>query len=73
MKPSRHSPSKNIGLAMRLGVQLVTTTLVGALLGYFLDKLFDTKPWLMVTGLFLGSVAALRDIYRLVKNELDQE
>ena len=58
-----------MGRAMRLGLELGVTTLVGAFLGYLLDKLFGTKPWLMIIGLILGTLAGFRAAYHLVKNE----
>lgn len=53
----------------RVGTELISGVLVGAASGYFLDKLFDTKPWLLVLFLFLGGAAGILNVYRFVKNE----
>jgi len=68
--PPPNDVSKGLGLAMRLGIQMVTPTLVGAGVGYLLDFYLGTKPWIMVVGLFLGGAAGFRDVYRLVKKDL---
>jgi len=53
----------------RIG-QLVLSHLVGApaggfLIGLFLDKLFGTKPWLMLLMLFLGFGVGVRNVLRI--------
>jgi len=53
----------------RVGTELLSGVLVGSAIGYFLDTLFDTKPWLMVVFLFLGGAAGVLNVYRFVKNE----
>ena len=37
----------------------------GALIGWFLDRLFGTSPWLLLVLLFLGFAVAIRNIYRI--------
>lgn len=63
---------KGLALAARIGVELVVTTVLGALLGYGLDAWLGTRPWLMIVGLVLGAVAGFRNIYRMV-NPSEQE
>ena len=53
----------------RVGTELVSGVLVGAALGYFLDKLFATQPVFLVAGLFFGGAAGFLNVYRFVKNE----
>ena len=43
---------------------LIVSPLVGFFLGNFGDKRFHTSPWLALTGLVLGFVAAARDACR---------
>ena len=45
---------KGIALASRVGVELVVTTVVGAGLGYGLDRWLGTGPWLMIVGVWFG-------------------
>jgi F0F1-type ATP synthase assembly protein I len=55
---------KGLSIAARIGVELVAALVVGAGLGYLADWYFDTSPWLVVVGLFLGMSAGLLNIYR---------
>ncbi|CRX38936.1 AtpZ/AtpI family protein [Estrella lausannensis] len=52
---------------------LAVPPICGLLLGKFLDNLLGTKPYLMLSLLALGFVAAFREFYRLVKKFGDKE
>lgn len=56
-----------IGLATRIGVEMITTTLVGSGLGYALDSWLGSQPWLMIVFIFLGGAAGVMNVYRVVK------
>lgn len=45
-----------------LGMHMVSHTLVGGAIGYFLDQWLETKPWLFLTFLVLGIVAGFRSM-----------
>jgi len=47
------------------GLELGITVAIGAIGGLFLDRRFDTGPWLMITGLFLGVSSGFYNLYRL--------
>lgn len=57
---------KGLALASRVGLELVAATLIGAGLGYALDRWLGTGPWLVVVGVVLGTAAGFFGIYRLV-------
>lgn len=63
-----------IGLALRLGSETVSATLVGLGIGYGLDYWLDTKPWFLIVFLFLGVAAGFRNLYHAVEpnKESDQ-
>lgn len=65
----REGPNRpsGAGLAFRIGVELVTTTLVGTAIGYGLDVWLGTAPWLMIVFLLLGGAAGVSNVYRVVK------
>ncbi len=53
--------------ASALGLELGVSVIVGLLFGYWLDKRFDTAPWLMIVGVAFGFAAGIRAIVRGVK------
>ena len=53
----------------RIATELVSGVLVGAGLGYFLDKLTGTAPVLLIIFLILGGAAGFLNVYRFVKKE----
>jgi ATP synthase protein I len=55
-----------VNLAMRLGVELVAAMVIAVVIGWGLDRLFHTKPWLMVLMVPVGMAAGLRNVIRAV-------
>ena len=41
-----------MGSAFKLGTELVAAVAVGTIIGFILDTLFDTKPWLIIIFFF---------------------
>ncbi len=58
------SAQRAVNLAMRLGVELVAAMLIAVAIGWGLDRLFHTKPWLMVAMVPVGMAAGLRNLLR---------
>ncbi len=58
--------SSGLGMAMRIGVELVAALLVGVGIGWGLDHLLGTGPWLLVVFFLLGSAAGMMNIYRVM-------
>ena len=54
------------GLAWDLGWQISIPLVVFAMVGRFLDKYFDTSPWLLVAGVIIAAVTSTYMIYRKV-------
>ncbi len=46
-----------------VGLQLVSCTVIGLAMGYYLDKWLDTRPWLTMVFLLLGIVAGFHSVY----------
>ncbi len=67
------------GTASTMGLHMVSGPLLGGIGGYFFDKFFDTSPFGLIFGFFLGIVAGyknvLEDSKRLEKEResLDEE
>jgi ATP synthase protein I len=52
-----------------IGIEMMVSVLIGAFGGYGLDYLLNTKPWLMIVGFILGSVAGFRSLFQLLNKE----
>ena len=55
--------------ASTVGLNLVAATFVGLAIGYFLDKLFGTRPYLTIIFLILGIIAGFRELVRMAKRD----
>ena len=51
-----------------IGLEMGLAVVIGLGIGYLLDRVFGTKPWLMVVFLILGVVAAFRSLFSLAKD-----
>lgn len=59
--------------ASSVGLNLVFSTFVGLAMGYGLDKLFHTSPWLLIIFTILGIVAGFRELVRMAKKQAEEE
>lgn len=59
--------------ASSVGLNLVFSTFVGLAMGYGLDKLFHTSPWLLIVFTILGIVAGFRELVRMAKKQASDE
>ncbi|TVR00750.1 MAG: AtpZ/AtpI family protein [Desulfovibrionales bacterium] len=50
-----------------LGIHLVASTFVGALIGWYLDKWLDTQPKLFLLFLVFGIIAGFKNMYMETK------
>ena len=57
---------------LTLGITMVVNPLIFGGLGYWADLKWDTKPWLMLAGLFFGILMDSWEIYKLLKYEEEQ-
>ena len=62
----RLAENRKLALAFSVGTVMTSNIVGGVVLGYLLDKWFKTAPWMIVTGLILGTVSAFIGIYRIV-------
>ena len=61
-----------MGSAVKLGTELVAAVAVGTIIGFILDTLFDTKPWLIIIFFFLGTAAGILNVIRTA-NRMQKE
>jgi F0F1-type ATP synthase assembly protein I len=58
---------KSLGFMSSVGMAMAFSIAIGALAGFYLDKYFDTKPWLFFIFLGFGIAAAFRNLQILYK------
>jgi len=64
------SAMRDLLAASQVGINLVVATFVGLAIGYFLDKLLGTGPWLLIIFLLLGIVAGFVELFRTARKKL---
>ncbi len=62
---SSQAADPNYRLGNRVLADLIAGIGGGALIGWFVDQLFNTSPWALLGLLFLGTIVAFRNIIRL--------
>ena len=69
MPEDNHGKGVFKGLAMlaSMGIAMVVSTLIGLVIGIYLDRFFGTKPWLTIIFLLLGIAAGFRNIYEMTR------
>ncbi len=58
---------RQMGMLAVIPIIMVVSPLVGYFLGSWLDKRFGTEPWLMTILIFLGFIAAGKEIYNILR------
>lgn len=59
------TPPNALGIGFRAGVEVVSALIAGLGLGWLLDRLFGTWPWLFLLFFVFGGVAGVLNVYRL--------
>ena len=67
MKKETREMFRDLGFYSSLGFTVALSIFIGLALGLYLDRKFDTDPWLMLAGLILGIAAAFRNIGLAIK------
>ena len=69
--PSPEEPEgrgQAMGQALKLSTELIAGVAVGGFIGWALDRLFGTAPFLMVAFLFFGGAAGIMNVIRTAKS-----
>ncbi|MFQ5508642.1 MAG: AtpZ/AtpI family protein [Leptospirillia bacterium] len=64
--------SAGLGVAARMGVELVVATCLGGGIGYFADSRLSTGPVFTIVGVAMGTVAGVRNMMRAAR-ELEED
>jgi len=54
---------------MRVGVELISAVIAGLAIGWGLDHWLNTRPLFIILFVFLGGVAGIVNIWRLVAQD----
>jgi len=55
---------RSVGVVSTLGITLVVSTLVGFVIGHYLDRWLGTSPWLTIVFLLFGIASGFVQIFR---------
>jgi F0F1-type ATP synthase assembly protein I len=62
---------RTLGLLSTAGMAMAFSIGIGALIGHYLDKKFDTEPWFFIIFLIFGIIAAFKNLYYMYKKAKD--
>lgn len=60
--------TSGLAYGMRMGVEFLSGTVVGLLIGWGLDEYFGTSPWFLLVFVILGFAAGLLNVFRDINN-----
>jgi len=60
-----------LGALSTVGITLVVSTVIGYVVGHYLDGLFQTTPWFMLGFLLLGIAAGFKNLYDQTRKLMD--
>jgi len=66
-KPERNEFARALALLSQVSISIIACIAVGIFLGWFLDRLLDTSPWLLLVFTFFGIGAAFKAILDFAK------
>ena len=67
MKRETRRAYKELAYYSSLGFSVALSIFIGLGIGIWLDRKFDTSPWLMLIFLIFGIIAGFRNIARAIK------
>lgn len=64
---SKQKTARLIGVYATIPFALAVPPVIGWFIGEYLDDWFQTTPWIAYILIFLGMIAGIEEVYRLVK------
>ena len=68
-EPQVQGADTNYRAGNRVLADLLGGIFGGLVIGWAVDALFDTTPWGLLVGLFLGIVVAFRNVFRMANTQ----
>ncbi len=72
MEEDKKKQYKQLWRYSSIGLEMGFSVAIGGAIGYYLDRYFETSPWLTLVFLLFGVVAAFRSLFSLMK-DIDKE
>ena len=69
--PDNHREKSGMGEGLKYASEFSAAVIVGAFLGYGVDKFAGSAPWGMLAGLLLGFSAGVMNVVRAAKEGMD--
>jgi ATP synthase protein I len=73
MKEEEKNLLKTIATLSTLGLTLVFATMIGLAIGIYLDKKFNTSPWLTIIFLLIGIAAGFKSLIQTAIRQVKKE
>lgn len=73
MKDEKRNVLRWIATLGTIGINIVVSTIIGFFIGYYLDKLLGTKPWLMFVFLIIGIITGFMNMMRILNKVIKEE
>jgi len=64
---NKNANTRYLGSAFKISTEFVAAVAVSSTIGFILDNLFDTKPWLIILFFVIGAIAGMLNIIRTAK------
>jgi len=64
---NKSSNAASLGKALKISTELVSSVLVGSIIGFLLDSWFGTKPLLTICFFLIGVAAGILNVFRAAK------
>ncbi|MCK4846848.1 MAG: AtpZ/AtpI family protein [Deltaproteobacteria bacterium] len=58
---------KGLLLTTSVGITMVVSIIIGLIIGIYLDRYFESRPWLTIIFILLGVVAGFKNMHRTMK------
>ena len=66
-KPQQNEFARALAQLSQIGITIIACLGVGIFIGWYLDRLLDTTPWLLLVCSLLGIGAAFKSIFDFAK------
>ena len=64
---TNHYKNNGYSIGLKISLDLISSIIVGALIGYGLDNIFSTKPVFFIIFLVLGIITGFYSLFKTVK------